>query len=106
MQLACFHTDGNVLNILAQSDDDTTDVAAVDTTIDNSLTVVKKFKIVVRPTGAVEFWIDSVRVLAATTFAVLSTATLSGWINLEKTTEDTAAVVKVYKLRVAGGRQA
>jgi len=105
-QLACFHLNGASANILAQSDDATTDVAAVDTTIDNDATtdVPKTFKIIVRPAGTVEFWIDGARVLSTTSFGVLSTAALAGWINVEKTSNDTVAVVLVDRIRVAGGR--
>ena len=103
VQLACFHLDGLVANILVQSDDDTDDVAAVDTTIDNSLSVAKKFKIIVRPTGAVEFWIDGVRAKATTTFAVLSTAMLAAFINMEKVTDAGVASLIFRNLRVAGG---
>jgi len=105
-QLACFHLDGLVANILAQSDDHTTDVAPVDTTIDNSLTVPKKFKIIVRNDGAVEFWIDGVRVLSTTTFAVLSTSDLGAFINMEKVTDAGAASLIFWNLRVAGGCRA
>jgi len=105
VQLACFHLDGLVNNILAQSDDNTTDVAPVDTTIDNdsATDVAKKFKIIVRPTGAVEFWIDGARVLSSTTFAVLSTAMLAAFINMEKVTDCGVCEVIFRNLRVAGG---
>ena len=105
VQLACIHLDGNSDNILAQSDDNTTDVAAVDTLIDNdsSTDVSKKCKIIVRPSGAVEFWIAGARVLSSTTFALLSTALVSAFINMEKTSEDTPAVLTFKNLRVCGG---
>jgi len=104
-QLACFHLDGNSDNILCQSDDATTDVAPVDSTKDNDSTtdVPKKFKIVVRPDGEVQFWIDGARVLSSTTFAVLSTANLAAFVNMEKTSNDTTAEVIFRNLRVAGG---
>jgi hypothetical protein len=104
VNLACFHLDGSSANILAQSDDDTTDVAPVDTTIDNALDTAKEFVILVRPTGAVEFWIDGARVLSTTTFAVGATAALCAFINLEKTSDDTTAVMVVDRIRVTGGR--
>lgn len=105
-QLACFHMDGNSDNILAQSDDATTDVAPVDTTIDNdsATDVPKRFKIIVRPSGSVEFWIDGARVLSSTAFAVLSTAVLAAFVNVEKTSDDTTAVLLLSDLRVAGGK--
>lgn len=108
VNLACFHLDGNSDNILAQSDDNTTDVAPVDTEVDNDSTtdVPKKFQIIVRPTGAVEFWIDGARVLPSTTFAVSAAAVLAAFVNMEKTSNDTTAEIILYKLRVAGGAAA
>ena len=103
VQLACFHLDGLVANILAQSDDNTTDVAPVDTTIDNSLTVPRKYKIIVRPSGVAEFWIDGVRMLPTTAFAVLSTAMLAAFINAEKVTDAGVASLIFRNLRVCGG---
>lgn len=105
VQLAAFHMDGNSDNILAQSDDNTTDVAAVDTTIDNdsATDVPKRFKIVVRPSGAVEFWINNARVLTATAFAMLSTALVSAFINAEKTSDDTTASILFRNWRVGAG---
>jgi len=104
-QLACYHLDGNSDNILAQSDDATTDVAAVDTTIDNDSTtdVAKHFKIIVRPAGTVEFWIDGARVLSTTDFALLSTANVAAWINMEKTSNDTTAEIIFKNLLVKAG---
>lgn len=106
VQLACFHMDGNSDDIYAQSDDNTTDVAAVDTTINNDSTtdVSKNFKIIVRPSGAVEFWVNNARVLASTTFALLSTSVVAPFVNMEKTSDDTTATLNLYRLRVAGGR--
>lgn len=105
VHLAAFHMDGNSDNILAQSDNDVTDVAPVDTTIDNDSTtdVPKRFKIVVRPTGVVEFWINEARVLASTAFAVGAAALLAPFVNMEKSSDDTTAQILLKKLRVAGG---
>ncbi len=105
VQLACFHMNGNSDNILCQSDDNTTDVAATDSTIDNDSTtdVAKKFKIIVRPAGTVEFWIAGARVLSSTSFGVLSTANLAAFINMEKTSNDTTAVLTFRNLVVKGG---
>ena len=104
-QLAAFHIDGASDNILCQSDDATTDVAAVDSTKDNDSTtdVAKHLKIVVRPAGTVEFWISGARVLSTTTFALLSTALVAAFVNMEKTSNDTTASIIVRNLRVAGG---
>jgi hypothetical protein len=67
-------------------------------------TSYKDLHIKVRPTGAVEFWIDRVRVLPDTAFAVAAAAQFAGFVNVEKTSDDTLAEVYVRKLRVAGGR--
>lgn len=108
VNLACFHMDGNSDDILAQSDNNSTDVPSTDTTVDNDSTtdVPKKFKIIVRPDGSVEFWIDSgsgyTRVLSSTTFAVASSANLAAFVNMEKTSDDTTAEIILSKLRFAG----
>ena len=101
---ALFHLDGAAADILAQSDNNTIDVPATDTTINNDTTAAafKDFKIIVRPTGVVEFWIDGVRVLPATVFAVRTTALLAGTINIEKTSNDTLAKLRVDCFSVAG----
>ncbi len=106
VQLAVFHYDGNDENIDCQSDDNTTDVAATDSTIDNVSGTYNHLKIVVRPTGAVEFWIDGARVLSTTTFAMLSTALVSAFINLEKTSDDTTYEVIFRNLLVKAGMSA
>ena len=99
-----FHMDGNSANILAESDDGTTDVAAVDTTLDNVTTAgaFKDFLIVVRKDGTAELYIDGARVLAATAFGVSATGTFAGFVNLEKTSDDLTAKVRIDRLRIAG----
>ena len=108
VQLAAFHLNGASDNILAQSDDNTTDVAPVDTTIDNDSTtdVAKHFKIIVRVDGTVEFWIAGARVLSTTSFAMLSTALVSAFINMEKTSNDTEAEIIFTNLVVKAGAAA
>ena len=64
----------------------------------------KDFKIIVRPDGTAEFYVDGVRVLSSTSFAVRSTAVLGGIVNLEKTSNDTTAKVRVDRIRVAGAK--
>ena len=102
--LALFHMDGADANVYAQSDDNTTDVAPTDTGVNNALDAYKLFKIIVRPAGTVEFWIDGVRMLSTTAFAVRAAAVLGALINIEKTANDTLAVVKIDRIRVAGAR--
>jgi hypothetical protein len=92
----------NALSIFAGSDDNTTLVAPVDTLIDNSLTVNKRKKVLVRPGGAVEFWIDGVRVLPDTVFAVGAAGLLAGIINSEKDAVAGLPEHRIRSVRVAG----
>lgn len=103
---AAFHLDGSVANILAWTENSgTSEDTPVDTTVDNSLTVDKEFKIIVRAAGDVEFWIDNVRYKASTTFqGMATTAVVCGFVNLEKTQNNTVGTVLIDRVRVAGGR--
>jgi len=102
--LALFAMNGNSANIMAESDNNTTDTGQIDTTIDNVTDAGswKKFKIIVRTTGVVEFWIDKARVLSTTSFAVRGTQDFSGVVNIEKSPNDTAATLTLRRMRVAG----
>ncbi len=108
VDLACFHMDGSSANILVQSDDNTTDVANVDSTIDNVATDAaasfKDFFIICRPSGSVEFWIDQAQVLSSTTFAIGTSAVVQGFINAEKTSNDTLLEMNIARWRIAGGK--
>ncbi|HEB79259.1 MAG TPA: hypothetical protein ENI79_02130 [Rhodospirillales bacterium] len=98
-----FHMDGAVANILAESDDNGTDVAAVDTTIDNDTATSKNFIILARKTGVCELYIEKARVLAATAFGIGSASALfAGFVNLEKISNDTVAVARLLRMRTAG----
>jgi hypothetical protein len=99
---ALFHLDANANDVFASSDDNASPVAAADTTVDNSLSANAKYKIIVRPTGSAEFYIDGVRVLSTTAFSVGATGLLAGIINLEKSTGTGVPEVRIRKLRVAG----
>lgn len=110
-----FHMDGNSDNVLGWSENANTEVAAVDTTIDNdsATDTFKDYLIIVRADGACELWIDSgsgfVRVLngttgAATTLSVASGVALSAFVNAEKTADDTTAKIRVKEIEVTGGR--
>jgi hypothetical protein len=104
-QLACFNLAPNSDNINFQSDNATTDVSAVDTTVDNDTGggAFKKFKVIGRPGGTVEAWINGVRQLPTTVFALLSTANVAGFLNMEKTADAAVGTIIVRNLRVAGG---
>ena len=101
---AKFHIDGDSVNILFGSDTGATLVAATDTTIDNSLTVDKRFKIIVRIDGTAECWIDGVRYLSSTAFSVGTTLTTlyCGFVNIEKSTGTDVSAFVIDYLRVAG----
>lgn len=103
--LVLFSLVGNTTPIYAESDDGTTDVAPVDTTADNVVTAVtgeKEFDIVVRPSGVAELWIDRVRVLSTTVFAVASTSLLGGIAGLIKTVGTVVPAMRIRNMRVAG----
>lgn len=103
---ALFHLDGNSANILARSSDASTTVSATDTTIDNSLTVMKVFEIHKTSSGVVKLWIDGVQVLTSTTFAIptssASTGALGVILNMEKTSDDTLGAWLLEELDIVG----
>lgn len=102
--VAKFHIDGDSANILFGSDDNSAVVSATDTTIDNSTSADKRFKIVVRTSGAVEVWIDGVRYLSSTAFTVGTTLTTlyAGFANIEKSTGTDVSALVIDYMRVAG----
>lgn len=94
-----FHIDGNVLNILAESDDGTTEVAATDTTVDYVVGTELFLQIDARDVTDVQLYIDGVNVLPATTF-VLTAATgpMKALAHMEKTSNDTPGSVRVDEM--------
>lgn len=110
-----FHMDGASANILVQSDDNVTDVAPVDTTIDNVTTAgtgKKKLVGIIRPSGVCEAWIDGVKVLDGTTgvltaLSIGAAATDFAFLaNMEKTSDDTVGELNIMFARAAGARAA
>jgi len=99
---SCFvHVDGNVLNILAESDDGTTEVAATDTTVDYVEGTPFEIWMDARDPSDVQIYIDGVLVLAGTTFDLsAATGPLKALWHMEKTSNDTVAVVQVDELNV------
>lgn len=97
---ASFHLDGNVLNILCQSDDKTTDVTVVDSTIDAAAFDV--YEVIVRAAGTVEFYVNHVRVLASTAFQILAASDHAACLILEKTSGTNTAVVDAVTFEAAG----
>ena len=100
------HLDGNSLNIMAHSDDGTTDVAAVDTTkdaVDNTYFMVK---IDCADKADIKIYLDMdgngyVRVASATTFTLAAySGALTPIVMVEKSNNDTLADVRVDRIRV------
>lgn len=108
VQLVALHVDGNSLNLLVQSDDNSTDVAPTDSTIDYAEGTPFHVDICVSPAGLCKIWVDGVDAgaLANKTLQVLSTALLAAFINLEKTSDDTVYRLVVKNLVVTAGMAA
>lgn len=101
--LISFHVDGNSANIYVQSDDGTTDTAAVDTTVDLTEGTYAFFQIDLRNKTAPVFYINGVAVTATgTTLAALASGTmLKAAICIEKSgTDDTPGEIKVKEFNV------
>lgn len=99
---SCFlHIDGNALDILAESDDGTTEVAATDTTVNYAEGTRFHFMMDGRDPSDVQIYIDGVLVLGGTTFDIsAATGPLKLLAHLEKTSNDTPGEVHVDSLRV------
>lgn len=102
LKSAKFHLDSNGNDVYFSSDDDSAPVAAVDTTINNSLTANKVWLIHIPPTGAAQVWVDGVRVLSSTTFSVSTSGKFCGFVNLEKSTGTGVPEARIKRIRVAG----
>jgi len=107
VQLIALHVDGNSLNLLVQSDDNTTDVAATDSLIDYAEGTPFHLDVCVSPAGLCKIWIDGVDAGNAThankTLQVLSTALVAAFINAEKTADDTTFRMVVKNIVVSAG---
>lgn len=107
VQLIALHVDGNSLNLLVQSDNNTTDVANTDSTLDYVEGTPFHLDICVSPAGLGQIWIDGVDAGDAThanvTLQVLSTALLAAFANLEKTSDDTTCRVVIKNVVVTAG---
>lgn len=101
-EFAAIHLDGNDLSILVQSDDGTTDVAPVDSTIDAVDDTEFELWIDCRDLSDVKIYVDGV--LAVPDGTTLSLAAASGplvpIVHIEKTSDDTTADVRVSVLEV------
>lgn len=95
------HFDGNALDLLAQSDDGTTDVAPADTTVDAVDDTYFEVWIDCRDPSDCQIYIDGVLVLGATVFTLAAaTGPLKAIVHMEKTSDDTVADVRLDFLKV------
>lgn len=95
------HTDGNTLDLRAESDDGTTEVAATDTTVDYALGTPVHFVIDGRNPADVQIYINGVNVLPATVFNVnAATGPFRLLAHVEKTADDTPLELYIDYLRV------
>jgi hypothetical protein len=97
-----FHIDGGALDIFAESDDGTTEVAATDTTVNategRAVANRLEFWIDLRNPAAAALYIDGVRVLSGTTFNIsAATGPLGLLAHLEKTSSTATGTVEVEK---------
>lgn len=105
-----FHLDGNSLNIMAHSDDGTTDVAAVDTTKDAVDNTYFNVKIDCTDKTDIKMYLDMdgngyVQVLSGTTFTLAAySGSLTPIIMVEKTSNNTLADVRADRVRCSADR--
>ncbi len=99
---SCFiHLDGTSANILAESDDGTTEVAATDTTVDWTAGTQVHFLMDGRNTADIQIYINGVLVLGSTVFKLdAATGPMKLLAHLEKSADDTPGTFSIDKLRV------
>lgn len=96
-----FHLDGTALDILAESDDGTTEVAATDTTVDAVDDTYFEVWIDARDPADVQLYIDGVNVLPASVFKLdAATGPLFPIVHMEKTSDDSTADLRVEFVRM------
>lgn len=96
-ELAAFHLDGDDVNIDAHSDDNTTDVAPTDTTIDWTAGTPVRLKLDGRDMTNVKYYVEGAEVLSATANLgnlTLAAGPLRAIFHMEKTADDSPGVVK------------
>lgn len=96
------HIDGGSANILVQSDDGTTDVAPIDSTIDWTAAVPFALAIDGRDPADIKLYINGIRETASsTTLAIAAAASgLKACVHIEKTSSTDAATVTVANMKV------
>ena len=99
---SCFvHIDGNVLDILLESDDGAIEVAAIDSTIDYVEGTPFEVWMDMRDPADIQIYINGVLALPGTTFRLdAATGPLKALIHVEKTSNDTVGVVDTEFIRV------
>ncbi len=96
---ASFHMD-SALDLFVQSDDGTTDTAAVDTTVNLTDDTFAFFQIDARVPTAVKFYVNGIDKTPAGVFTLAAASTdLKVVVELEKTSDDTVADIRVRALR-------
>jgi len=94
-----FHIDGSALDLKAESDDGTTEVAATDTTKDIAEGTYYEFWIDARDPTDIQIYVDGVNYLPASVFKLnAATGPLMPIVHLEKTSNDTTADVRVKRI--------
>jgi hypothetical protein len=99
---SCFlHLDGNALDLFAESDDGTTEVAATDAAVNIALGTPVHFVIDGRNLADIQIYVNGVLMLGSTVFKLdAATGPLKLLAHLEKTSDDTTADYRVNYLRV------
>jgi hypothetical protein len=100
---SCFaHFDmGADLNLDAESDDGTTEVAATDTTVDWAVGTPVHIAIDGRTQTDIQIYVNGVNVLPATTFTLgAGTGPLKALFHLEKSSNDSPGAVRLSKMEV------
>lgn len=101
-----FHVDGNATTLSAESDDDTAEVNATDTTLEAADDTYAEYWIDARDLTDIKLYVDGVQVCDGTTgdskTFKLNNATgpIFPIVHMEKTSDDTTADVRVYELQV------
>lgn len=102
-----FHLDmGGSLNLSAESDDGTTDVNAVDTTVDWAVGTALHLMVDGRDPTDVQMYVNGANVLPGTTFTLAqATGPLRALFHLEKSANDSPGAVSLHALRVRTAEQ-
>jgi predicted RecA/RadA family phage recombinase len=99
---SCFlHLDGNALDLFAESDDGTTEVAATDTTVNIALGTPVHFVMDGRNEADIQIYVNGVLQLGSTVFKLdAATGPMKLLAHLEKSSDDTTAEYYIDYLRV------